>query len=161
VEGFLDKAPIDGARVEGQLHKVGSKSSILGLDGAEIDQTLLGTKEGEFAEITQAYPVNHPDQRLAGKSVDFRLQVKSVKQQRLPALDDEFAKDLGNFDSLEALPTGARRRVFGAGRATEEGGTLTIVAATGHDTEALRWASTRLVLEGSGPSGTLGAERLA
>jgi transcription termination factor Rho len=65
------------------------------------------------------------------------------------------------IDALDALPPGVRRRLFGAARATEEGGTLTIVAATGHDTEALRWASTRLVLEGSGPSGTLGAERLA
>src|ERR671915_233698 len=65
------------------------------------------------------------------------------------------------IDALDALPPGVRRRLFGAARATEEGGTLTIVAATGHDTEALRWASTRLVLEGSGPTGTLGAERLA
>ena len=65
------------------------------------------------------------------------------------------------IDALDALPPGVRRRLFGAARATEEGGTLTIVAATGHDTEALRWASTRLVLEGSGPSGTLRAERLA
>jgi transcription termination factor Rho len=65
------------------------------------------------------------------------------------------------IDALDALPPGVRRRLFGAARATEEGGTLTVVAATGDDTEALRWASTRLVLEGSGQSGTLGAERLA
>jgi transcription termination factor Rho len=64
------------------------------------------------------------------------------------------------IDALDALPPGVRRRLFGAARATEEGGTLTVVAATGDDTEVLRWASTRLVLEGSGPSGTLGAERL-
>jgi transcription termination factor Rho len=65
------------------------------------------------------------------------------------------------IDALDALPPGVRRRLFGAARATVEGGTLTVVAATGDDTEALRWASTRLVLEGSGQSGTLGAERLA
>jgi transcription termination factor Rho len=65
------------------------------------------------------------------------------------------------IDALDALPPGVRRRLFGAARATEEGGTLTVVAATGDDAEALRWATTRLVLEGSGPSGTLGAERLA
>jgi transcription termination factor Rho len=65
------------------------------------------------------------------------------------------------IDALDALPPGVRRRLFGAARATEEGGTLTVVAASGDDTEALRWASTRLVLEGSGLSGTLAAERLA
>src|ERR671914_498941 len=64
-------------------------------------------------------------------------------------------------DALDALPPGVRRRLFGSARATEEGGTLTIVAATGDDPEALRWATTRLVLEGSGPSGTLGADRLS
>jgi transcription termination factor Rho len=69
------------------------------------------------------------------------------------------------IDALDALPPSVRRRLFGAARATEEGGTLTIVAATGEDRDALRWASTRLVLERAGQvaadeSGTLGAERL-
>jgi transcription termination factor Rho len=50
------------------------------------------------------------------------------------------------IDALSTLPPGARRRLFGAARATEEGGTLTIVAATGDDREVLRWASTRIVL---------------
>ena len=70
------------------------------------------------------------------------------------------------IDALDALPPGVRRRLFGAARATEEGGTLTIVAATGNDTEVLRWASTRIVLEGGGrvagdASGTLRADRLS
>jgi transcription termination factor Rho len=50
------------------------------------------------------------------------------------------------IDSLQALPSGTRRRVFGAGRATEEGGTLTILAAGGEDHELLRWATARVVL---------------
>jgi transcription termination factor Rho len=70
------------------------------------------------------------------------------------------------IDALDALPPSHRRRVFGAARATEEGGTLTIVAATGEDRDALRWASTRLVLVGGGQvdaaaSGTLRAEELS
>jgi transcription termination factor Rho len=70
------------------------------------------------------------------------------------------------IDALDALPPGVRRRLFGAARATEEGGTLTVVAATGDDREVLRWASTRLVLERRGQvageqSGTMGADRLA
>jgi hypothetical protein len=69
------------------------------------------------------------------------------------------------IDSLEALPAGARRRIFGAGRATEEGGTLTVIAAVGGEREALRWATTRVVLERSGKlspeSGTVRAEALS
>jgi transcription termination factor Rho len=70
------------------------------------------------------------------------------------------------IDALSALPPGVRRRLFGAARATEEGGTLTIVAASGDDHEVLRWASTRIVLEGEGriagdASGTLRADRLS
>jgi transcription termination factor Rho len=70
------------------------------------------------------------------------------------------------IDALDALPPGVRRRLFGAARATEEGGSLTVVAATGDDREALRWATTRLVLERAGEvsreqSETLAAERLS
>jgi transcription termination factor Rho len=70
------------------------------------------------------------------------------------------------IDSLEALPGGARRRIFGAGRATEEGGTLTVIAVTGGEREALRWATTRVVLESAGKvsaadSGTVRADALS
>ena len=61
-------------------------------------------------------------------------------------------------DSLDALPPGARRRVFGAGRATEEGGSLTVLAAAGEDREALRWATTRVVLR-AGRAGVRRGER--
>jgi transcription termination factor Rho len=69
------------------------------------------------------------------------------------------------IDSLEALPGSARRRIFGAGRATEEGGTLTVVAVTGGGREELRWATTRVVLEPGGKasaeSGTVRADALS
>ena len=100
VEGFLDLAPLEGAKKEGQLHKVGSKSPVLGL---EVDEHLIGKKEGEFVEISQPYPATHPDHRLAGKSVVFRFKVKAVKQKKLPPLDDEFAKDCGHYASLAEL----------------------------------------------------------
>src|SRR5438046_7330560 len=50
VQGFLDRAPVEGAKAEGHLHRVGSQSPVLGIDGAAIDQALLGKKEGDFAE---------------------------------------------------------------------------------------------------------------
>ena len=72
LEGFLDEAPLEGSKKEGQLHRVGSKATLLGID---IDAHLAGKKEGELVEIPQAYPASHPDPRVAGKTVRFRLQV--------------------------------------------------------------------------------------
>ena len=95
------------------------------------------------------------------RSPEAQAQAAELAVERAKRLVERGRHAAVVIDALDALPPGVRRRLFGAARATEEGGTLTIVAATGHDTEALRWASTRLVLEGSGPSGTLGAERLA
>ena len=69
---------------------------------------------------------------------------------RLAATMRESGEEL--IDSLEALPAGARRRIFGAGRATEEGGTLTVIATVGAEPEPLRWATTRVVLEPGGKS---------
>jgi trigger factor len=100
LEGFLDGAPLEGTKKEGQLHKVGSKAALLGI---EIDAHLIGRQAGDMVEIPQTYPVSHPDQRVAGKAVSFRLVITGVKQKKLPTLDDEFAKDCGPYASLHEL----------------------------------------------------------
>ena len=100
LEGFLDGVPLEGTKKEGQLHKVGSKAALLGI---EIDAHLIGRQEGDVAEIPQTYPVSHPDQRVAGKTVSFHLIVKGIKQKKLSTLDDEFAKDCGPYTSLHEL----------------------------------------------------------
>jgi trigger factor len=100
LEGYLDGALLEGTKKEGQLHKVGSKAALLGI---EIDTHLVDKKEGDIVEIPQAYPTSHPDHRVAGKTVQFRLDVKGVKQKKLPALDDEFAKDCGPYTSLQEI----------------------------------------------------------
>ena len=100
LEGFLDGAPLEGTKKEGQLHKVGSKAALLGI---EIDAHLIGKQAGDTVEIPQTYPVSHPDQRVAGRAVRFYLAIKGVKQKKLPTLDDEFAKDCGPYASLHEL----------------------------------------------------------
>ncbi|MDH4152855.1 MAG: trigger factor [Nitrospira sp.] len=100
LEGFLDGVALEGTKKEGQLHRVGSKTALLGI---EIDAHLLGRCEGDVVDIPQAYPVSHPDHRVAGKVVQFRLAIKGVKRKTLPALDDEFAKDCGPYNSLQEL----------------------------------------------------------
>lgn len=100
LQGFLDENPLEGTKKEDQLHRVGSKAALLGI---EIDYHLIGRQEGDVAEIPQVYPTSHPDQRVAGKTVMFRLAVKGIKQKMLPTLDDEFAKDCGPYESLHEL----------------------------------------------------------
>jgi trigger factor len=100
IQGYLNGAALEHAKQDGQVHRVGSKGLVLGL---EVDPHLLGKKSGETVEIVQPYPVTHPDATLAGKSVGFRVTVKAVKHKRLPTLDDEFAKDCGPYNSLDEL----------------------------------------------------------
>ena len=100
VQGALDGMPLDGTKKEGQLHKVGSHASVLGL---EIDAHVAAEQDGDVIEISQPYPAGHPDPRVAGKTVVFTLTIKSVKEKKLPALDDEFAKDCGPYNSLQEI----------------------------------------------------------
>jgi len=100
IQGVLDGVLLEGTKKEGQLHKVGSHASVLGL---EIDPHVVGKKEGDLLEVPQPYPASHPDARVAGKTVVFTLTIKSVKEKKLPALDDEFAKDCGPFNSLQEI----------------------------------------------------------
>jgi transcription termination factor Rho len=89
------------------------------------------------------------------RSPDAQAQAAELAVERAKRRVERGGHAVVLIDSLEALPAGARRRIFGAGRATEEGGTLTVVAAVGGEREPLRWATTRVVL---GPDGKLAPE---
>jgi transcription termination factor Rho len=89
------------------------------------------------------------------RSPDAQAQAAELAVERAKRRVERGGHAVVLVDSLEALPAGARRRVFGAGRATEEGGTLTVIAAVGGEREPLRWATTRVVL---GPDGKLAPE---
>jgi transcription termination factor Rho len=99
------------------------------------------------------------------RSPDAQAQAAELAVERAKRHVERGGHAVVLIDSLEALPAGARRRIFGAGRATEEGGTLTLIAAVGGEREALRWATTRVVLEPGGKlspeSGTVHADALS
>lgn len=100
LEGFVGDTPMEGTKKEGELYEVGSKTPILGL---ELDEPLIRKKQNDVVEIPQPYPANHPDERVAGKTVVFRGRIMAVKEKKLPPLDDEFAKDCGPYSSLREL----------------------------------------------------------
>ncbi|MET0515965.1 MAG: trigger factor [Nitrospiraceae bacterium] len=100
IEGFLNDQALEGTKKEGHLHKTGSKMSILGID---VDGHIIGKKQSDVVDIPQVYPSNHPDPRVAGKTVIFRCTIRSIKQKKLVPLDDEFAKDCGPYTSIQDI----------------------------------------------------------
>jgi trigger factor len=100
MEGFVENQPVEGSQKKGHLHKMGANTPVLGV---ELDAHLLGKAAGERLDIPQPYPSNHPDPKLAGKTLILKVTIDAVKEQKLPDLDDEFAKDCGDYESLDAL----------------------------------------------------------
>lgn len=96
-EGFLDGKPFDGGKAEGHNLELGSGSFVPGFE----DQ-LVGMKAGEEKKIDITFPEDyHAD--LSGKAVVFQVKVDEVKEKQLPVVDDEFAKDVSEFDTLDAF----------------------------------------------------------
>jgi len=113
---LLDLAwrPLDGGkggRDENALVEVGGEAN-----HPQLKEALVGMNVGETRQARLDYAADNPATHLAGKSVDYTLTLKAMKTRVLPALDDEFAKDLGDWDSLAALRQGIRERL----RAAEE-----------------------------------------
>ena len=96
-EGFLDNKPFDGGKGENFDLEIGSGSFVPG-----FEEQLAGMAAGEEKDIDITFPEDyHAD--LAGKAVVFHVKVNAVKRKEVPALDDEFAKDVSEFDTLEEL----------------------------------------------------------
>jgi trigger factor len=83
--------------------EIGSKANPPG-----FDEQLLGVEVGSVKSFSVRYPADYPIGELADTQVSYSVSVKSVKRRVVPELDDEFAKDLGEFDNLEALRTRVR-----------------------------------------------------
>lgn len=97
-EVSVDGEIIDGAGGKDVEVELGSQGLI-----AELEAAILGKKAGEQTSAETQMPEAHPDARLRGKKAVFSIQVKDIKARVLPALDDEFAKDLGDFATLDDL----------------------------------------------------------
>ena len=97
-EGFKDGVAFDGGKAEGHSLELGSGSFIPGFE----DQ-LVGAKAGDEKEVNVTFPEDYHATELAGAPVVFKVKVHEVKEKKLPELDDEFAKDVSEFDTLEAF----------------------------------------------------------
>ena len=97
-EGFKDGVPFDGGKAEGHSLELGSGAFIPGFE----DQ-LVGTKAGDEKDVNVTFPEEYHAEELAGAPVVFKVKVHEVKEKQLPTIDDEFAKDVSEFDTLEAF----------------------------------------------------------
>jgi trigger factor len=85
-----------------------------------FDEQLLGLEPGATKTFTIQYPSDYPNGELAGSAVSYTVKVKNVKRRLLPELDDELAKDLGEFDTLDALRAQVREDLNQSGRQSAE-----------------------------------------
>lgn len=94
-EGFVDGVPFQGGKAEDYSLTIGSGSFIPGFE----DQ-LVGAKIGEEKVVNVTFPEEYHEASLKGKPAVFKCTVKEIKVKELPAADDEFAKDVSEFDTL-------------------------------------------------------------
>lgn len=103
-EGFKDGEPFDGGKGENYPLELGSGSFIPGFE----DQ-LVGAKAGDEVEVNVTFPEDYQAEDLAGQPAVFKVKVHEVKSKELPALDDEFAKDVNeNVETLAELKDSIR-----------------------------------------------------
>ena len=104
-EGFDNGVAFDGGKGENFDLEIGSGSFVPGFE----DQ-LIGMKAGEEKDIDITFPENYTPE-LAGKPVVFHVKVNEVKVKEVPALDDEFAKDVSEFDTLKELKADIKKKL--------------------------------------------------
>lgn len=80
----------------------------------DLNTALIGMAPGDQKDVTLVYDDKHPSEGLAGKTVHYSLTLKGVKDKVVPAADDEFAKDLGQFDSLQELRADIKKQLVTA-----------------------------------------------
>ena len=126
-EGFLDGVPFDGGKSDSFDLEIGSGHFVPGFE----DQ-VAGMSISEEKDINITFPEDyHAD--LAGKAVVFHVKVNAIKVKEIPALDDEFAKDVSEFDTLEELKKDVREKMLaereeGAKRAFEDAAMAKVAA---------------------------------
>lgn len=97
-EGFVDGKPFEGGKADNHELTIGSNTFIPGFE----DQ-IIGMKTEEEKDINVKFPEDYFSEELKGKDATFKVKLHEIKKKELPVLDDEFAKDVSEFDTLKEL----------------------------------------------------------
>ncbi|HHW00568.1 MAG TPA: trigger factor [Clostridiaceae bacterium] len=105
-EGFIDGVPFEGGKGENYNLLIGSGHFIPGFE----DQ-LIGANTGDDVDVNVTFPEDYGNKDLAGKPTLFKVKVKEIKFKELPVVDDEFAKDVSEFETLEEYKADLRKKL--------------------------------------------------
>ena len=104
--GSVDGVKFAGGTAEGQTLKIGSHTFIPG-----FEEQMVGMNIGEEKDLNVTFPTEYHAPDLAGKEAVFHVKVNSITETQLPALDDDFAKDISEFDPLDAYKADVRAKL--------------------------------------------------
>ena len=105
-EGFKDGVAFEGGKGENYDLELGSGSFIPG-----FEEQVEGMKPGDERDIELSFPENYGKEDLAGKAVVFKVKLNEVKEKQLPELDDEFAKDVSEYDTLAEYKASIKEKI--------------------------------------------------
>jgi len=115
LEGDAEAPPIEG---QDSLVEIGGKDTVEAFSTA-----LRGAKAGQELKAEVLYPAEYAEAKLAGKTVAYEVQVKAIKKRTLPELDDDFARELGEYESFADLQARVREHLAGRKRRAVTGET--------------------------------------
>lgn len=105
-EGFVDGVAFEGGKGENYPLTIGSHSFI-----DNFEEQIIGMNIGDKKEINVTFPEEYHAEALKGKPATFKVSVKEIKEKQLPELDDDFAQDVSDFDTLEEYKEDIKKKV--------------------------------------------------
>jgi trigger factor len=105
-EGFVDDVAFEGGKAENQSITIGDKQFIPG-----FEEQLIGKNVGDECEIEVTFPEDYNAKELAGKKAVFKIKIHEIKNKELPEPDDEFAKDVSEFDTISEYRESIRKEL--------------------------------------------------
>ena len=105
-EGFVDGVAFDGGKADGYSIELGSKQFIPG-----FEEQLAGHNVEDAFDITVTFPEDYQAEELKGKEAVFKIKLHDIKAKELPEIDDEFVKDVSEFDTLDAYKADLKEKL--------------------------------------------------
>ena len=104
--GFVGEEQFEGGTAENQSLEIGSNTFIPG-----FEEQLIGKNKGDEVKVNVTFPEEYHAENLKGKDAVFNVKIHEIKSKEMPEIDDEFAKDISEFDTLEELKADTRKNL--------------------------------------------------
>ncbi len=105
--GYIDGEIFEGGEAEDYSLELGSQSFIPG-----FEEQLIGVNLNEEAEVKVSFPEDYRNEELAGKEATFNVTIKQIKEKQLPELDDEFVKEVSEFETLDEMKADIKEKLL-------------------------------------------------